>query len=172
LSKLFPDLVPPHGFPVTDRSEESALTLLQESGLDLKTPLRELALRHGLVRGRGVEEEVPLPAVTTLSSVPLSFHAPYNPESAELPCRFAQAAYIVHDDAERNHAQIADELRARLGPGSKSGPQNIEEEWIFGRIALRVSPWVSESPEPPQRIASSLTDPRLRVAAKVVFTAT
>ena len=167
LSKVFPDLVPPHGMPLSDRSEEGALTLLKESGFDLRTPLGDLADRYGLLRPGGNDEEVPLPPVTTLSTIPLFFVAPYRAENAALPCAAAHALYLVHEDAERNRAEIAAELRMRLGPGNSFDPPNTDEEWVFGRISLRVTKSLPESPT--TDVSPSSSDSRLRFAAKVVL---
>jgi hypothetical protein len=78
LSKVFPEIVPPHGMPLTDRSEGAAIALLTGTGLDWRTSLKELAGRHGITERYG-REVVALPPVTNLTNEPLTLYVPYTP---------------------------------------------------------------------------------------------
>ena len=168
LSKVFPDLVPPHGMPLTDRSLESAIALLHGSGLDWRTTLKELAARHGTVERYG-RHMVPLPPVSTLSNEPLTFFAPYTPETENHPVSYATATYLVHDDAAKNHAEFVSQIRMRLGPGAPGNAANtLHEEWRFGRIVVSATTWPPEKQSPGGRNILHEIEPRLRFATSIV----
>lgn len=164
LSKIFPDLVAPHGMPLTDRSEGSAIALLHGTGLDWRTTLKELAVRHGITEryGRSV---VPLPPVMTLSNDPLTFYAPYTPEIENHPVSYATATYLAHDDAVKNHTEIVSQMRLRLGSGVPgTGANTLHEEWRFGRIVVSATTWPPEKQVPGGRNVLHELEPRLRFA--------
>jgi len=167
LSKIFPDLVAPHGMPLTDRSEGSAIALLHGTGLDWRTTLKELAARHGITE-RDRRSVVPLPPVTTLSNEPLTFYVPYTPEIENHPVSYATATYLAHDDAAKNHTEIVAQIRLRLGLGAPgTSATTLNEEWRFGRIVISATTWPPEKQLPGGQNALHEMEPRLRFATTV-----
>jgi hypothetical protein len=151
LSKVFPEIVPPHGMPLTDRSEGAAIALLTGTGLDWRTSLKELAGRHGITERYG-REVVALPPVTNLTNEPLTLYVPYTPEIENHPVSYATATYLLHDDAAKNHEEIVAQIRMKLGPGAPGkAVTTLREEWRFGRIVIAATTWPPEKQFPGHR---------------------
>jgi hypothetical protein len=153
--------------PLTDRSEAAAITLLHGSGLDWRTTLKELAARHGITEHYG-RKMVPLPPVSSLSNQPLAFLAPCTTALENHPVSYATTTYLVHDDAEKNHAEIVSQIRMRLGPGSPGNEaRTLHEEWRFGRIVISAITWPPEKQAPGGTNLLHEIEPRLRFATTI-----
>jgi len=167
LSKIWSCLASPSEIPVADRSEGAAIALLEGTGLDWRTSLKELATRHGKIERYG-REVVALPPISTLSGEPLTLYAPYVPEIEDHPASHATTTFLLYDEALRNHEEIVSRMRRMLGQGMPGrAASTLHEEWRFGRIVISATTW------PPERQLSGSVnwlhelEPRLRFATTI-----